>query len=78
MSDENAAIGRRVVEILGPGAARELLEAITRSEEDCVALIGRLSQREDATWLAELLIEIETDPDESAAAADRRAGAGAR
>ena len=32
--------------------------------EDRAALIGRLSQREDTTWLAELLIEIETDPDD--------------
>jgi hypothetical protein len=28
------------------------------------ALIGRLSQRDDTTWLAELLIEIETDPED--------------
>jgi hypothetical protein len=40
------------------------LAALTRSEENRAALIGRLSQREDATWLAELLIEIETDPDD--------------
>ena len=27
-------------------------------------MIGRFSQRDGTTWLAELLIEIETDPDE--------------
>ena len=37
---------------------------LTRSEEDRAALIGRLSQRDDTTWLAELLLEIETDPDD--------------
>jgi hypothetical protein len=37
---------------------------LTRSEEDRAALIGRLSQRDDATWLAELLLDIETDPDD--------------
>jgi hypothetical protein len=30
---------------------------LTRSEADRAALIGRLSQRADAEWLAELLIE---------------------
>ena len=38
------------------------LYAVTRREVDRAALIGRLAQRDDATWLAELLIEIETDP----------------
>jgi hypothetical protein len=50
MSDENAALARRVVEIL------------TRSEEDRAVLIGRLAQREDTTALAKLLLDIETDP----------------
>jgi hypothetical protein len=53
MSDSNADLGRRIVEILGPGAAQELLDVLTRTEEDRAALIGRLSQREDATALAE-------------------------
>jgi hypothetical protein len=34
------------------------------SKADRAGLIGRLSQREDAAWLAELLIEIESDPDD--------------
>ena len=64
MSEENAAIGRRVVEVLGPGTARELLDVLTRGEEDRAALVGRLSQRDDASALAEMLIEIEADPDD--------------
>ena len=63
MSEENAPLGRRVVEILGLGAARELFDVLTRSEEDRAALIGRLVQRDDAAWLAELLIETDPDPD---------------
>jgi hypothetical protein len=58
------ALGQHIVEILGSGAARELLDVLTRSEEDRAALIGQLSQRDDASALAEMLIEIETDPDD--------------
>ena len=61
--DANEALGRRVVTMLGEPAARQLLDVLTRSEEDRAALIGRLSQRDDASALAEMLIEIETDPD---------------
>ena len=53
MYEENAAIGRRIVEILGSGAARELLDVLARREEDRAALIGRLVQRDDAAWLEE-------------------------
>ncbi len=49
---------------LGARAARELLDVLRLPEVDRAALIGRLHQREDALWLAELLIEIESDPDE--------------
>ena len=63
MSEENAPLGRRVGESLGLGAARELFDVQTRSEEDRAALIGRLVQRDDAAWLAELLIETDPDPD---------------
>lgn len=59
MSEENAALGDRIVEILGPGAAGDMLDAITRSDEDRARLIGRLSTREDARWLAEVLIDLE-------------------
>jgi hypothetical protein len=34
---------------------------LTRSEADRAALIGRLSLRADAEWLAELLIDLEED-----------------
>jgi hypothetical protein len=37
------------------------LDVLTRSESDRAALIGRLSQRADAEWLAELLIDLEED-----------------
>jgi hypothetical protein len=52
------------VAALGEPAARELLEVVTRPEADRAALIGRLHLRDDAAWLAELLIEIESDPDD--------------
>ncbi len=54
-------VGIRVVNALGPAAARELLDVLMRPEDDRAALIGRLSQRDDASWLAELLIELEVD-----------------
>ncbi len=34
---------------------------LTRSDADRAALIGRFHLREDAAWLAELLIDIEED-----------------
>jgi hypothetical protein len=40
---------------------RELLDVLTRSDTDRAALIGRLYQREDAAWLAELLVDMEED-----------------
>ncbi|MDP9331249.1 MAG: hypothetical protein M3P11_11500 [Actinomycetota bacterium] len=61
MSEQIDHIGARIVAALGEPAARELLDVLTRTEEDRAALIGRLSQREDAAWLAELLIDIESD-----------------
>jgi hypothetical protein len=41
-----------------------LLDVLPRSDGDRAALIGRLHQREDAGWLAELLMDIESDPDD--------------
>ena len=55
------AIGARVVAALGESAARELLEAIERSDADRAALIGRLHARDDARWLAELLMDLEDE-----------------
>jgi hypothetical protein len=37
------------------------IEVEARSETDPAALIGRLSQRTDAEWPAELLIDLEED-----------------
>jgi hypothetical protein len=37
---------------------------LTRSDADRAALIGQLHLRDDAAWLSELLIEIESDPDD--------------
>jgi hypothetical protein len=54
-------IGRRVVDAFGPTAALELFDALTRPEDRRASLIGRLSQREDASWLAELLVDLEMD-----------------
>jgi hypothetical protein len=34
---------------------------LTGADADRAALIGRLHQREDAAWLAELLIDLEED-----------------
>ena len=55
---------RRSVAILGPGGARELLDVLTRPEADRAALIGRLNQRADGEWLAEVLMDVESDPDD--------------
>lgn len=59
-------IGRRVVAALGEPAARKLLEILDRSDADRAALIGRLQLRDDARWLAELLIDLEDDVGEIA------------
>lgn len=54
-------LGAQLLEALGPGEARDLLDALTRSEAERAKLIGRLNVRDDAAWLAELLIDIEVD-----------------
>jgi uncharacterized membrane-anchored protein len=54
-------VGARVVAILGEPGARELLEVLERSEEQRTALISRLHARDDARWLAELLIDLEDE-----------------
>jgi hypothetical protein len=59
-------IGQRVVTALGEPAARELLEVLERSDADRAALIGRLHVRDDAAWLAELLMDLEDDVGEIA------------
>jgi hypothetical protein len=59
-------IGQRVVAALGEDDARELLEVLERSDADRAALIGRLHVRDDAAWLAELLMDLEDDVGEIA------------
>ena len=59
-------VGERVVAALGEPAARELLEVLERPDADCAALIGRLYDREDAAWLAELLMDLEDEVGEMA------------
>lgn len=59
MADED--IGAPVVAALGDTAARELLTVLERSDADRAKLIGRLYARDDARWLAELLMDLEDD-----------------
>ncbi len=58
-------LGSRIVAALGEPAAREMLGVLaSRDEAGRAALIGRLYQRDDTTWLAALLMDIESDPDD--------------
>jgi hypothetical protein len=59
-------VGKRVVAALGEPAARELLGALERSDEDRAALIDRLHEWDDAAWLADLLMDLEDDVGEIA------------
>jgi hypothetical protein len=59
-------IGQRVIAALGEPAARDLLDVLERSDADRAALIGRLHVRDDAAWLAELLMDLEDDVGEIA------------
>jgi len=59
-------VGERVVAALGEPGARELLEVLERSDAERAALIGRLHVRDDAAWLAELLMDLEDDVGEIA------------
>ena len=49
-------IRSRVIGAVGEAGAAELLDVLTRSEAGRAALIGRLSLRADAEWLAKLLV----------------------
>lgn len=52
-----------MVDALGEPVARELLDAITRSDADRAALIGRLYARADGEWL---LMDLEGEEGERA------------
>lgn len=60
---------------MGEPACRELLDVLERSDEDRAALIGLLHASGQA--LAEIFADVETDPDDLTATADRRAPRGA-
>jgi hypothetical protein len=57
----SGSIRHCIVAAVGAAGAAELLDVLTRPNADRAALIGRLHQREDAEWLAELLIDLEED-----------------
>ncbi|MDP9331564.1 MAG: hypothetical protein M3P11_13140 [Actinomycetota bacterium] len=58
-------LGSRIVSALGEPASRELLGVLaSRDDAGRAALIGWLYQRDDTIWLAELLMDIESDPDD--------------
>ena len=54
-------LGRRLLDLLGEPACRELLE---RPEPERAALIGRLYASERGQALAEVLADVEGDPDD--------------
>ena len=56
----------RFVDVLGEPAARVLLRVLRNSDADRATLIGRLYAREDARWLAELLMDLEGEDGEPA------------
>jgi hypothetical protein len=66
LAGDPGEVGARVVAALGEPAAPELLEVLERSDADRATLIGRLHAREDARWLAELLIDLEDEVGEMA------------
>jgi hypothetical protein len=61
---DDADLGPRLIELLGEPACCELLDVLQRPEADRAALIGRLYQREDAQAIAEILLDVESDPDD--------------
>ncbi|MGE5461659.1 MAG: hypothetical protein ACM3WR_13720 [Solirubrobacterales bacterium] len=61
---DDAGLGRRLLEILGEPAARELLGVLERSDEDRAALVRRLRESERGRTLADLLADIGADPDD--------------
>ena len=62
----SADVGQRVVNALGEQGAHELLGILERPDADRAALIGRMYARNDARWLAELLMDLEDDMGEIA------------
>jgi hypothetical protein len=54
-------VGERVVAAVGEAGAKELLRILLQPPAERAEPIGRLYQRDNATWLAELLIDVEED-----------------
>jgi hypothetical protein len=76
---EVRGLGSRIVATLGEPGARELLDVLTRPDVDRAALIGRLLQRDATTWLAELLMDIESDANDiTRCRSSRRCGSSPR
>jgi PAS domain-containing protein len=57
----SATLGPRIISILGVDGSKQLLAALEGAESDRTALVGDLSRRENAGWLADLLIDLEMD-----------------
>ena len=57
--------GERLIAVLGPQGAHDVLDALTQAEAERDALIARFPNAEDAPRLAEALIELESDLDDS-------------
>jgi hypothetical protein len=55
-------LGASIVDALGETAARELLDVLARDDADRAALIGRIHERDDTTWLAGLLMDLRVRP----------------
>jgi len=72
-------LGRRLLDLLGEPACRELLAVLELPEPERAALIGQLYASARGQVLAEVLAEVESDPDDLVRpAADRSAPRGAR
>jgi len=54
----------RVIDLVGEKNARSLLKILTLADDDRVVFVARLHQRTDARALADVLTDIESDPDD--------------
>lgn len=55
---------RNIADVLGDANARELLQVLELPDEERLDLIAHLYQRDDGQALAEILSELELDPDD--------------
>jgi len=56
--------GMDLVKLLGPDNARKLLEVLELPDDERWAFTSRMYARDDGTALAEVLADVETDPDD--------------